>query len=100
MTFLDAIRKNLGKLRHTLHAIQKEYSEGITADQIEKTLKAGFELIEEYPDDPRGASGLILCWIEDSPLHIVCAPHEDVIIIISKYEPTMDKWMDDYKTRR
>ncbi len=100
MKFPNAIQKALGELRHTLHAIHKEYLEGITADQVENSLRKGFEIIEEYSDDPRGPSCLVLCWINDSPLHIVCAPHEDALIIISKYKPTTIKWMKEYKTRR
>ena len=96
----DIIDSRLDKLRHTLHALKEEVAENITAEQVETGLKAGFEIIEEYPDDPRGCSCLVLFYIDDRPFHAVCAPHEDALIIITVYKPDLNRWMSDYKTRK
>ena len=93
------IASRLESLRHTLHALKKEAAENITAEQVEMGLKAEFEVVEEYPDDPRGGSCLVLFSIDNKPFHAVCAPHEDVLIIITVYRPDLDRWMPNYKTR-
>jgi hypothetical protein len=74
--------------------------EGITADDICDSMRSGFELIEDYPDDPRGHSCLLLTRVRGAPVHIVCAPHEDILLVITVYIPTMEEWGEDFKTRR
>ena len=94
------IDSRLESLKHTLHALKEEDVENITAEQVEMGLKAGFEVVEEYPDDPRGGSCLVLFSIDKKPFHAVCAPHEDALIIITVYRPDLNIWMPNYKTRR
>ena len=96
----DIIDSRLDKLRHTFHALKEEDAENITAEQVEGGLKVGFEVVEEYPDDLRGCSCLVLFFIDGKPFHAVCAPHEDALIIITVYIPDLNIWMPDYKTRR
>ncbi len=96
----DEIISRLNNIRHTLHAVEKESLENITAEELEQALKQDFDVIEEHPDDPRGASCLLLCSIHKSPIHVVCAPHEDALIIITVYRPDLNIWKDDYKQRR
>ena len=74
--------------------------EGITAGELNDALRESFEIIEEYPDDPRGPSCLLLCRINGLPFHVVCAPHEDTLIIISVYRPDKEKWCQDSRSRR
>lgn len=100
MNLVQEITLRLNNLKHTLHALKEEASDGITAEQLEKALKSKFEVIEEYPDDPRGFSCLVLCSIAGKPVHVVCAPHEDALIIITVYRPDISKWTKDYKKRR
>lgn len=59
-------------------------------------------IIEPYPDDPRGASCLILGYTsQNKPLHVVCGRlEEDEILIITAYEPDPREWEDDWKTRK
>ncbi|MCK4476102.1 MAG: DUF4258 domain-containing protein [Methanophagales archaeon] len=94
------IVSRLDCLRHTLHALKEEAAENITAEQVEIGLKAGFEVVEEYPDDPRGCSYLVLFFIDNEPFHLVCAPHEDALIIVTVYRPDLNRWMPNYKMRR
>ncbi|MDP2846520.1 MAG: DUF4258 domain-containing protein [Candidatus Methanoperedens sp.] len=94
------ITLRLNNLKHTLHALKEEALDSITAEQLENALKSGFEVIEEYPDDPRGISCLVLCSTADKPVHVVCAPHEDALIIITVYITDASKWTDNYKKRK
>ena len=73
----------------------------IKADDIEKAISTG-EIIEPYPDDPRGPSCLILGYTqENKPLHIVCGRlEENEILIITAYEPDTNEWEIDWKTRK
>ena len=57
------------------------------------------EIVEDYPNDRRGPSCLILSWTRDGrPLHAVISYPPDVAVI-TVYEPTSDKWLDP-RTRR
>lgn len=100
MGIVDEIKKRLSNVRHSLHALRREVKEGITADDICESLYSGFELVEEYPDDPRGHSCLVLTWVRGVPAHVVCAPHEDILLVITVYIPTMEEWGEDFKRRR
>jgi hypothetical protein len=58
------------------------------------------EIIEDYPDDTRGHSCLILGKGDGGrPIHIVCSPKNDFLAIITAYIPTADEWGRNYKTR-
>ncbi len=73
----------------------------IEAEEIEESIGNG-TIIEPYPDDPRGASCLILGFTsQDRPLHTVCGRlEEDEILIITAYEPNLKEWESDWKTRK
>jgi hypothetical protein len=73
----------------------------IEAQDIEEAIYEG-RIIEPYPDDPRGASCLILGLTNKGrPLHIVCGRLEnDEILIITAYEPDAEEWEADWKTRK
>lgn len=50
------------------------------------------EMIEDYPDDPRGPSCLILGFTaRGQPLHIQCT-YPPQIAIITAYEPDPQEW--------
>ena len=73
----------------------------IEAEEIEEAIYEG-TIIEPYPDDPRGASCLILGFVSgDRPLHVICGKiEEDEILIITAYEPNPREWEGDWKTRK
>jgi len=101
-TIIDEIHSRLKKrnVRHSLHALKEEMREGLTAQEVEDALLKGFELVEDYPNDPRGHSCLILIRIKDKPVHIVCAPHEEALIIVTVYVPSIEDWKQNFRTRR
>jgi hypothetical protein len=58
-------------------------------------------LIEDYPEDARGQSCLMLGWGQEGrPLHVVCAPKPDYLAIITTYLPSPEQWEQDWRTRR
>ena len=85
------------KYRLTLHAEIERDADQITLQEIEEALlSSNCEIIEEYPNDPRGESYLILGFTnENKPIHFVCGSREpDVVIIITIYRPDPYKWVD------
>ena len=69
-----------------------------TAD-IRRVIFDG-EVIENYPEDARGHSCLIL-GIDDEkrPIHVVCSPKDEYLAIITVYLPDEDIWSDDLSVR-
>ncbi len=71
--------------------------------ELETALSAA-EIIERYPDDPRGPSCLVLGYAGRRPLHAVCAvkdqPRE--ILLITVYDPRRqpERWSVDFRARR
>lgn len=59
------------------------------------------EIIEDYPEDARGHSALLLGFGQDDrPLHVVCAPKDEYLAIITSYLPRAEQWSDDFKKRK
>ena len=62
---------------------------------------SGGEVIEDYPEDPRGHSCLLLGFsFEDRAIHVVCAPKLEYLAIITAYLPSPDEWDEDFRVRR
>lgn len=79
-------------LRLTLHAHQEMVQESIAIEEVLEAL-AGCELLEEYPDDRRGPSCLVLGYtVLERPLHMVCTTQQQLLILITVYEPVPPKW--------
>jgi hypothetical protein len=72
----------------------------ISVDEIRQVIKNG-EVIEDYPEDARGHSCLILGQGEGGrPIHLVCAPREDYLVIITAYIPDPEQWDVDFRKRK
>jgi hypothetical protein len=84
------------------HAVQQmtRPERMISTAEIRQIIDTG-ELIEDYPDDPRGHSCLLLGHgNERRPIHVVCAPKAEYLAIITAYLPSPDAWGDDFRTRK
>lgn len=57
------------------------------------------ELLEDYPEDPRGHSCLILSYIQGRLIHTICGMSEYGVVFITAYWPKEPKWIDE-RTRR
>lgn len=67
---------------------------------MEEALRSdALELIEDYPEDPRGHSHLLLGFAGRKPIHAVCAVHENALVVITVYRPEPALWQDS-RTRR
>jgi len=103
MDFVDLIRQSAEKkIIFTLHALDEMNAEDeiITTDEVRSVIFNG-EIIEDYPEDKRGHSCLMLGMPNNRrPVHVVCAPKEEYLAIITAYTPSLDKWETDFKTRR
>jgi len=101
--FLRIVRQAAEKrIIYTLHAFDEMNAEDelITKDEVRFVVFDG-EIIEDYPDDKRGHSCLMLGMPNNKrPAHIVCAPKDEYLAIITAYIPSLEKWESDYRTRR
>ncbi|MBN1876425.1 MAG: DUF4258 domain-containing protein [Anaerolineae bacterium] len=58
------------------------------------------EVIEDYPEDARGHSCLILGFdMRNRPVHVVCAPKDEYLAIITAYIPERALWSSDFRQR-
>jgi len=101
---INRIRQLSRRLKFTGHAknemLYEEFGE-ISEGEVKETLTSG-EVLEEYKTDRPYPSYLINGKTKSGrPLHIVCAPveEEELLIIITVYEPHPDLWIDFRKRR-
>jgi hypothetical protein len=99
----DFIRAEIEKQSYeiSLHADDERIAEGLTVMQLESVL-SNCQIIEQYPDDPRGESCLALGFTpERRPVHVVCGKNPSGhLILITVYIPAMPKWRDLYTRNR
>lgn len=101
-SILDQVRtaaaKKLLFLPHAVRQMSRP-SRMISPREVEAVIATG-ELIEDYPEDARGHSSLLLGFGEKRrPIHIVCAPKTDYLAIITAYIPNPDQWSADFRRR-
>lgn len=86
-----------------MHAEKERRADQITVVSLENALK-GCEIIEDYPDDPRGASFLILGCADQRSIHAVCTIRQnpEELLLITIYDPSRSsqQWENDYRKRR
>lgn len=84
----------------TLHAGNRMTERHISVKEVEEALLSdNAEVIEEYPEDPRGSSCLVLGITKGGrPVHIQCT-YPPNVAIITAYEPKPDEWID-WKIRK
>jgi hypothetical protein len=94
---IEEIREKIRREEYEIsfHAEKERYTEDITIDDLENAIRNG-EILEDYPDDKRGPSCLILGNSQKKPIHIVCG-YTSVkwIRIITVYIPRPPKWIDE-----
>ena len=72
----------------------------ISPAEIDAVIAAG-ELVEDYPEDVRGHSCLLLGAGDGGrPIHVVCSPRPDYLAVITAYIPHSDQWSADFKERK
>jgi hypothetical protein len=79
----------------SFHAEKERYAEDITIHDLETAIYNG-QILEDYPDDPRGPSCLVLGYSQNRPIHIVCGyTSTKWVRIITVYIPRLPKWIDE-----
>jgi len=78
------------------HAIQRMFERRV---DVLAVIAQG-ETIAEYVDEKPYPSRLLLGRAETKPLHVVVATDEDLCIVVTVYEPTLENWSDDLRTRK
>ena len=83
------------------HVLQKLAERCISQDSVIEVILNG-ERIRNYTDDRPFPSALFLGYVGDKPLHVVAAYDETkrLTYIITAYEPSLDIFESDYKTRK
>ena len=72
----------------------------ITTEEIRSVVEQG-EVIEDYQEDIRGHSCLLLgVGTEGRHLHVVVSPKVDYLAIITAYLPSQEEWESDSRTRK
>lgn len=88
------------KIVYPPYVLKRMIERGITVAVVRDVLENG-EVIEEYKADmpPRY---LMLGWSENRPIHVVGEddPIARETIIVTAYEPDLDRWKPGFRERR
>ena len=97
MDWVEFIRSGLLRQAYEIsqHADDERLADGLTVDEVEGALMRS-EILEEYPQDPRGYSCLALGFLADGrAVHVVCGgTRQERLIWITVYLPGLPKWLD------
>ena len=96
------IRKaiNQRKIIWRRHALERMLERGLSRSVVLEVASHG-EVIEDYSADRPIPSALLLGWDKERPIHVVLSIEPDgEIYIITAYEPSLDVFESDYRTRR
>ncbi len=99
-TVKEKARQYILYLPHALDQMNRP-ERMISAAEVRHVIFAG-EIIEDYPEDVRGHSCLMLAFSPFSgrPVHVVCSPKDEYLAVVTAYIPTLDRWEADYRTRK
>ena len=102
MLLIDEIRAKVGcgNFEYSQHAVDQSILRRITVQELREVI-ATAEIIEDYPNDKYGPSGLVLGFTQAGrPIHVQCSdPSRPVLKIITLYEPDSIQWIE-FRTRR
>ncbi len=72
----------------------------ITVEEVRSVVLRG-EIIEDYPEDARGHNCLMLGMGDSGrAVHVVCAPKDDYLAIITAYLPEKNEWSPNLTARK
>ncbi len=97
---LQKARDKIFFTRHALDQMNKP-ERLISPSEVQSVIFEG-EIIEDYPEDSRGHSCLMAGFgMAKRPVHVVCAPQDDYLAVITTYLPSEEEWIPpDFKKRR
>jgi len=95
----ETAQKKVLFLPHALRQMSRP-DRMISTAEIRSVIEHG-EVIENYTEDTRGKSCLMLGYGESKrPLHVVCTPKEDYLAIITAYLPEEAEWSNAFRVRK
>ncbi len=100
---LDLVRETAKKkILFLPHAVRQmsRLDRMISPNDIHEVLENG-EIIEDYSEDKRGHSCLILGVDKNNrAIHVVCSPKEEYLAVITAYIPAPHIWSPDFRKRQ
>jgi hypothetical protein len=84
-----------GKLVFSIHAEEERMDEDLTAQDVITAILNG-EILEQYPDTGRGESCLVLGFVGEQPVHVICGWRAEAVVIITVYIPTLPFFTDPW----
>lgn len=91
------------EVRVSDHGYDELAKDGILAREVVEGL-ATAEILEDYPDFPKGPCVLVLQQNRmGDPIHVVWGipkGHSSPAVMITAYKPDPDRWSDDFRKRR
>lgn len=94
----ESARKKTLFLPHAVRQMTKP-DRMISTSEIRMIIETG-KVIEDYPEDKRGHSCLILGFRSyNQPMHVVCSPKENYLVIITAYIPNKESWKNNFEER-
>ena len=82
------------------HALERMLERDLSRRTVLDSASNG-EVIEDYSADRPTPTALILGWDKKRPIHVVlCVEPDGEVAIITAYEPNLDIFESDYRTRR
>ena len=96
---LERIKVLISRRQYRLssHAEFERDVDQITVREIEEALRStNSEIIEDYPNDPRGPSCLILGFTKrNRAIHAVCGLGDpQILVVITVYRPDSQEWIN------
>lgn len=92
-----------GRYFITRHGYEELDNDNITIDILERAIGDDSpEIIEDYPNDPRGASCLISGWVDpEHSIHVVMGVSSDNPVVVTAYTPNdTEFYPPDYRRRK
>lgn len=98
-TVIESARRKILFLPHAIRQMSRP-DRMITSEDVRRVVLRG-EVIEDYPEDVRGHSCLLIgVDLEGRPVHVVCSPKPDFLAIITAYTPDPNEWDSSFKVRK
>ena len=95
----EAAQRRRLYLPHALRQMERP-DRMITTAEVRHVIEHG-EIIEDYTEDARGHSCLLLGRGDSNrPIPVVCAPKVDYLAVITAYIPDEKEWDSDFRMRR
>ncbi|HUU13056.1 MAG TPA: DUF4258 domain-containing protein [Terriglobia bacterium] len=94
---IETIRRKvrLNEYVYTEHADIERQEDSLTFAQIEEALLNG-TILEQYADQGRGESCLVVGFGGETPVHVVCGWRGERIVLITVYSPRPPKFKDPW----